>query len=229
MKQEIDSLNAEWHDVLKQEFEKQYFIQLINFIEEERKKKTIFPKEDNVFNAFNLTPLSKVKIVILGQDPYHGTNQAHGLAFSVNEANSIPPSLKNIFKELNTDLNCHIPHNGNLTKWSEEGVLLLNTILTVRSGEPHSHKSKGWEIFTDKIIEIINERYQNIVFILLGSPAQLKEKMLNKDKHLIIKAPHPSPLSSYRGFFGSKIFSRTNDYLKLNNIKEVNWCLENND
>ena len=229
MKKEINSLNEEWHNVLKQEFEKKYFIQLINFIEEERKKKIIFPKEGDVFNAFNLTPLNKLKIVILGQDPYHGINQAHGLAFSVSAENKIPPSLKNIFKELADDLDCHIPNNGNLTKWSEEGVLLLNTILTVRSGEAHSHKSKGWETFTDKTIEIINERCKNIVFILLGSPAQLKEKMLNKNEHLIIKAPHPSPLSSYRGFFGSKIFSKTNDYLKPNNIKEINWCLENND
>ena len=225
MKKEIDSLNKEWYNVLEQEFKKDYFIYLAQFIEAQRKKHTVFPSQNNIFSAFNTTPLSKIKVVILGQDPYHGENQAHGLAFSVQKNNKIPPSLKNIFKELHTDLKCSISQDGDLTQWSKEGVFLLNTVLTVNSGEAHSHKGQGWEEFTDKVIDTINEKCNNVVFILLGKPAQLKEKKLHSKKHLIIKAPHPSPLSSYRGFFGSKIFSKTNNYLKENNIKEISWCL----
>lgn len=226
MKKEIQTLTKEWYEVLKEEFTREYFINLSRYIEEQRKNQEVFPKEEEVFSALNTTPLSKVKVVLLGQDPYHGENQANGLAFSVKKGNKIPPSLRNIFKELNSDVGCDIPKEGDLTQWAKEGVLLLNTVLTVRSGEANSHKAKGWEEFTDRIIELVNQKCEHVVFLLLGANAQSKEKILDSKKHLILKAPHPSPLSAYRGFFGSCVFSQTNDYLEGNGILGIRWCLE---
>lgn len=218
-------LNSDWSTFLDDEFKKDYFIKLQQFIEKEYSTKTIFPKYENIFRAFNLLPLSNVKVVIIGQDPYHGFNQANGLAFSVCNECKIPPSLKNIFKELHEDIGCDIPSAGNLTKWAKEGVLLINSVLTVIEAKANSHKNIGWEIFTDSIIKKLSLEYENIVFILWGGPSQKKEVLIDASKHLILKSPHPSPLSSYRGFFGSKPFSQANAYLKLNNKKEINWSL----
>ena len=181
----------------------------------------------DIFNALHYTPYNKVKVVILGQDPYHGPNQAHGLSFSVKPEVQTPPSLKNIFKELNTDLNCFIPNNGFLESWAMQGVLLLNTVLTVRANCPNSHKGIGWETFTNKIISSLNERHEPIVFILWGSNAQKKEELITNPKHFIIKSAHPSPLSAHRGFFGSKPFSKTNDFLNSINEKPINWQIQN--
>ena len=187
----------------------------------------IFPDSDDIFNAFQFTPLSEVKVVILGQDPYHNIGQAHGLCFSVKPDVAIPPSLVNIYKELRDDCSCYIPNNGYLKKWSDQGVLMLNTVLTVRAHEANSHKGCGWEQFTDAAIEVLNKIDRPIVYILWGAPAQKKKSMLNNPKHLILMAPHPSPLSSYRGFFGSKLFSKTNEFLRNNGIKEIDWQIEN--
>lgn len=218
-------LNKNWHTFLNDELQKDYFIQLQTFIESEYKTKTIFPKYENIFRAFNLTSPDKVKVVILGQDPYHGFNQANGLAFSVCDKCKIPPSLKNIFKELVDDIGCGVPKYGNLTKWSEEGVLLINSVLSVIESKPNSHKNIGWEIFTDSVIHQLSLEYDNLVFVLWGGPSQKKESLIDHNKHLILKAPHPSPLSSYRGFFGSKPFSKANSYLKSKGKKEIDWCL----
>jgi len=198
---------------------------LKDFLVEEKKRYTIFPQGSNIFNAFNSTPFEKVKVVILGQDPYHGPGQAHGLSFSVQHGIALPPSLQNIFKELVSDVGCEYPKSGDLSHWAHEGVLLLNTLLTVRSGEPFSHKEQGWERFTDQVIRTLSEHREHIVFILWGAPAGKKASLIDAKKHLILKAPHPSPLSSYRGFFGSKPFSRTNDYLKSQGIAPIEWCL----
>lgn len=195
------------------------------FLVEEKKNYTIFPHENNLFNAFNSTPFKNVKVVILGQDPYHGAGQAHGLSFSVQKGVALPPSLQNIFKELVSDIGCSFPKSGDLTHWAQEGVLLLNTLLSVRSGEPFSHKERGWERFTDQVIRILSERREHIVFILWGAPAGKKGSLIDERKHLILKAPHPSPLSSYRGFFGSKPFSQTNEYLSVQGISPIQWCL----
>ncbi len=185
--------------------------------------KKIFPREEDVFTALELTSFKDVKVVILGQDPYHGENQAHGLAFSVKKGIPKPPSLVNIFKELQSDLGLLPPEHGCLEDWARQGVLLLNTVLTVEESKPGSHHGKGWEIFTDRIIQILNQKKDHLVFILWGSPAQKKITMLDEKKHLILKSPHPSPLSSYRGFFGSKPFSKTNDYLNKNGLKMIDW------
>lgn len=195
------------------------------FLVEEKKNYTIFPQGKNIFNAFNSTPFENVKVVILGQDPYHGAGQAHGLSFSVQEGVALPPSLQNIFKELVSDIGCSFPKSGDLSHWAQEGVLLLNTLLSVRSGEPFSHKERGWERFTDQVIRILSERREHIVFILWGAPAGKKGSLIDERKHLILKAPHPSPLSSYRGFFGSKPFSQTNEYLSVQGISPIQWCL----
>lgn len=195
------------------------------FLVEEKKNYTIFPQGKNIFNAFNSTPFENVKVVILGQDPYHGAGQAHGLSFSVQEGIALPPSLQNIFKELVSDIGCSFPKSGDLSHWAQEGVLLLNTLLSVRSGEPFSHKERGWERFTDQVIRILSERREHIVFILWGAPAGKKGSLIDERKHLILKAPHPSPLSSYRGFFGSKPFSQTNEYLNVQGISPIQWCL----
>ena len=190
-------------------------------------QKNIFPPADDIFNAFHLTPLSRVKVVILGQDPYHNVGQAHGLSFSVKPGVQTPPSLVNIYQELHEDLGCYIPNNGYLTKWAEQGVLLLNTVLTVQAHKANSHKDIGWEEFTDAAIRILNEQDRPIVYLLWGRNAQNKKWMLTNPKHLILEAPHPSPLSAYRGFFGSRPFSKTNEYLEANGLEPVDWQIEN--
>jgi len=214
-----------WKDALQEEFSKEYFIQLKQFLLDEESKFTIYPKNKNIFAAYNSMEFHDVKVVILGQDPYHGINQAHGLSFSVQEGVAFPPSLKNIFQELVSDMGCSYPSSGNLTKWAEQGVLLLNAVLTVRASEANSHRGMGWENFTDATIKVISDQLEHVVFILWGRPAQMKERLIDSSKHLILKAPHPSPLSSYRGFFGSKPFSQANTYLKAHNKKPIDWCL----
>ena len=214
----MSAINNDWLDALKGEFKKPYYKELFNKVNEEYRTRLIFPPADDIFNAFHLTPLSKVKVVILGQDPYHNNGQAHGLCFSVKKGVEVPPSLVNIYKELHDDLGCTIPNHGCLTKWAEQGVLMLNTVLTVRG--------IGWEEFTDAAIMALNSQDRPIVFILWGAPAQRKARMLDNPKHLILKAPHPSPLSAYRGFFGSKPFSQTNDFLKEHGIEPIDWQIE---
>ena len=217
----------DWNEILQDEFKKDYYLKLRQFLINEYKTKTIYPDMHDIFNALHYTPYNKVKVVILGQDPYHGPNQAHGLSFSVKPEVQTPPSLKNIFKELNSDLNCFIPDNGFLEKWALQGVLLLNTVLTVRAHEANSHKGIGWEIFTDKIIKSLNERNEPIVFILWGSNAIKKQELITNPNHFIVKAPHPSPLSAHRGFFGSKPFSKTNEFLNSINEKPIDWQIQN--
>ncbi|MCM1189409.1 MAG: uracil-DNA glycosylase [bacterium] len=220
-------INNDWLSVLEPEFHKPYYRQLYRFVLNEYNTAQIFPPADDIFNAFHLTPLSKVKVVIIGQDPYHNVGQAHGLCFSVKPQVEIPPSLVNIYKELQDDLGCYIPNNGYLVKWAEQGVLMLNTVLTVRAHMANSHRGKGWEEFTDAAIRALNEQNRPIVFILWGRPAQLKERMLNNPHHLILKAPHPSPLSAYNGFFGSRPFSQTNRFLKEHGVGPIDWQIEN--
>ena len=220
-------IQNDWLQELEPEFHKPYYKELYQFVRSEYSTAQIFPPADDIFNAFHFTPLSEVKVVILGQDPYHNVGQAHGLCFSVKPGTDIPPSLVNIYKELQDDLGCPIPNNGYLTKWAKQGVLLLNTVLTVRAHMANSHRGKGWEEFTDAAIRALNKQDRPIVFILWGSPAQQKKKMLNNPKHLILEAPHPSPLSAYRGFFGSKPFSKTNAYLTQNGITPIDWTIEN--
>lgn len=217
----------DWLEPLKPEFSKPYYKKLYQTVNEEYRTHQIFPPADDIFNAFALTPLHEVKVVILGQDPYHGEGQAHGLCFSVKPDVEIPPSLVNIYKELQDDCGCEIPNNGYLTKWSKQGVLLLNTVLTVRAHQANSHRGIGWEEFTDAAIRVLNEQDRPMVFILWGRPAQMKKSMLTNPNHLIIESPHPSPLSAYRGFFGSRPFSRTNKYLKEHGLKEIDWQIEN--
>lgn len=212
-----------WNEVLAGEFEKDYYVNLRKFLIHEYKTKKIYPNMYDMFNALKLTSYEDVKIVILGQDPYHGENQAHGLAFSVNKGIKIPPSLLNMYKELHNDLGCFIPNNGYLVPWAEQGVLLLNTVLTVREGEPNSHKNKGWEIFTDKVISKLNEREDPVIFILWGNNAKEKLKLITNKNHFILTAPHPSPLSASRGFFGCKHFSKANEILKSLHKKEIDW------
>ena len=220
-------INNDWLEPLKPEFGKLYYKKLYQKINEEYQNRLIFPPADDIFNAFAFTPLKDVKVVILGQDPYHGDGQAHGLCFSVKPDVEIPPSLVNIYKELHDDGGCYIPDNGCLTKWTNQGVLLLNTVLTVRAHQANSHRGIGWEEFTDAAIRILNEQDRPIVFILWGRPAQMKKSMLTNSRHLILEAPHPSPLSAYRGFFGSRPFSRANKFLKANGIEPVDWQIEN--
>jgi uracil-DNA glycosylase len=218
-------IESGWREVLFDEFQKPYFASLKEFLTSEKQKHTVYPHGSNIFAAFDNTPFDKVKVVILGQDPYHGANQAHGLAFSVNEGVPFPPSLQNIFKELRDDMGCDIPKSGNLTSWTKEGVFLLNTVLSVRASEANSHKNRGWEIFTDSVIRRLSEQKENLVFILWGNPAGTKASLIDEKKHLILKSPHPSPLSSYRGFFGSKPFSKTNEFLKSKAIRPIDWCI----
>ena len=217
----------DWLEPLKPEFSKPYYKNLYQTVNEEYRTHQIFPPADDIFNAFALTPLHEVKVVILGQDPYHGEGQAHGLCFSVKPDVEIPPSLVNIYKELQDDCGCEIPNNGYLTKWAKQGVLLLNTVMTVRAHQANSHRGIGWEEFTDAAIRVLNEQDRPMVFILWGRPAQMKKSMLTNPNHLIIESPHPSPLSAYRGFFGSRPFSRTNKYLKEHGLKEIDWQIEN--
>ncbi len=214
-----------WYELIQEESAKPYFQELQSFLKSERVGHNIYPPEKEVFTAFELTPFDKVKIVILGQDPYHGEGQAHGLAFSVRPGIKIPPSLVNIFKELEADLGIKPPAHGNLEKWAKEGVLLLNTVLTVRDGEAGSHHGKGWEFFTDRVIEVLSVERRNLVFILWGAPSQKKASRVNRENHHLIISPHPSPLSSYRGFFGSKPFSGANNFLTANGLSPINWQL----
>lgn len=218
-------IHESWKEALKGEFAHPYMEELKVFLVEEKKRHTVFPQGSYIFNAFNSTPFENVKAVILGQDPYHGSGQAHGLSFSVQKGVPLPPSLQNIFKELVDDIGCSYPKSGDLSHWADEGVLLLNTLLTVRSGEPFSHKERGWERFTDQVIRALSEQREHIVFILWGAPAGKKSALIDERKHLVLNAPHPSPLSSYRGFFGSKPFSRTNDYLRRCGIAPIDWAL----
>lgn len=223
----MSMIQNDWLEPLKPEFSKPYYAELFKFVKNEYSTRQIFPPADDIFNAFHLTPLHEVKVVILGQDPYHNDGQAHGLCFSVKPDVAIPPSLVNIYQELHDDLGCYIPNNGYLTKWAKQGVLMLNTVLTVRAHQANSHRGMGWEQFTDAAIRILNEQDRPIVFILWGSPAQKKAQMLNNPKHLILKAPHPSPLSAYRGFFGSRPFSQTNEFLVRNGLEPIDWQIEN--
>lgn len=220
-------INNDWLAELEVEFHKPYYKELYDFVLNEYNTTQVFPPADDIFNAFHLTPLSKVKVVIIGQDPYHNVGQAHGLCFSVKPDVGIPPSLVNIYKELHDDLGCRIPNNGYLVKWAEQGVLMLNTVLTVRAHMANSHKGKGWEKFTDAAITALNKQDRPIVFILWGRPAQMKEKMLNNPNHLILKAPHPSPLSAFNGFFGSKPFSQTNRFLEQHGETPIDWQIDN--
>lgn len=220
-------LDNDWQDLLQCEFEKEYYQNLRKFLIHEYRTKTIYPHMNDIFNALKFTSYKDVKVVILGQDPYHGPNQAHGLSFSVNKGIKVPPSLVNIYKELHDDLGCYIPNNGYLERWTKQGVLLLNTVLTVRAHEANSHRNMGWEQFTDKIISLLNDREDPIVFILWGNPSISKKKLITNRRHFIITSPHPSPLSAFRGFFGSRPFSKTNDFLKSINKTPINWQIEN--
>lgn len=220
-------INNDWLDCIQSEFKKPYYKELYQFVRNEYNTQVIYPPADDIFNAFHFTPLSKVKVLILGQDPYHGAHQAHGLCFSVlPDQPELPPSLQNIYKELQDDLGCEIPNNGYLKKWAEQGVLMLNTVLTVRAHQAGSHQGKGWEQFTDAIIQAVNAQDRPIVYLLWGKPAQSKIPMLTNPKHLILKAPHPSPLSAYRGFFGCRHFSQTNAFLKENGADPIDWQIE---
>lgn len=224
----MGAIANDWLPSIEGEFRKPYYKELYQFVKEEYSKHVVYPPSDDIFNALHLTPLKEVKVLILGQDPYINENEAHGLCFSVlPEQKKLPPSLQNIYKELNADLGCEIPNNGYLKKWAQQGVLLLNTVLTVRAHESNSHKGKGWEHFTDAIIRAVNEQDRPIVYMLWGSHAQQKIPMLNNPKHLILKAPHPSPLSAHRGFFGCKHFSQANEFLEKNGIEPIDWQIEN--
>lgn len=223
----MSAISDDWYEILKDEFKNPCYITLHNKLIEESHNNVIFPNPKEIFTAFNATPFNKVKVVILGQDPYHGKGQAHGLSFSVKPNVKIPPSLSNIYKELHNDLGCYIPNNGYLMKWANQGVLLMNTVLTVRANQPNSHKGIGWEYLTDAVIKLLNERNTPTVFILWGKFAQDKEKMLTNKVHLILKAPHPSPYSANTGFFGCKHFSKTNKFLEENNLEEIDWQIEN--
>ena len=223
----MSMITNDWLDEIQGEFKKPYYRELYQFVRDEYSKAVIYPPADDIFNAMHFTPLSKVKVLLLGQDPYHNVNQAHGLSFSVlPEQKEIPPSLQNIYKELHDDLGCYIPNNGYLKKWADQGVLLLNTVLTVRAHQANSHQGHGWEQFTDACMEILNRQDRPIVFILWGSYAQKKASMLNNPNHLILKAPHPSPLSVYRGFWGSKPFSKTNNFLTEHGVEPIDWQID---
>jgi len=216
-------IESSWKNVLQSEFDSPYFDKLTKFVKDEYASALVYPPGKFIFKAFELTPFDKVKVVILGQDPYHGEGQANGLAFSVNEGIRLPPSLQNIYKEIESDLGYKPLQSGNLERWAKQGVLLLNATLTVRAGQAGSHQNKGWEQFTDKVIKIISEHKQNIVFILWGAYAQKKGQIIDEGKHLVIKSAHPSPLSAYNGFFGSAPFSQCNTFLMLNGYEPINW------
>ena len=220
-------LQGEWLEALKPEFSKPYYKPLFEKINQEYQTKRVFPPADDIFNAFHFTPLEEVKAVILGQDPYHNYGQAHGLCFSVKPEVDIPPSLINIYQELHDDLGCYIPNHGYLEKWARQGVLMLNTVLTVRAHQANSHQGMGWEQFTDAAIRILDEIDRPMVFILWGRPAQMKKSMLHNPNHLILEAPHPSPLSAGRGFFGSRPFSQTNNFLQSHGIAPIDRQIEN--
>ena len=213
--------------IIENESKKEYYINLMNFVDEEYKTKTIFPEKENIYSAFKYTPYNKVKVVIIGQDPYHGEGEAHGLSFSVCPNVKIPPSLKNIYKELNAEIGCYIPNNGYLAKWADQGVLLLNAVLTVEKDKPASHRGKGWEIFTDNIIAEINKKDEPVVFMLWGNFAKSKKELLNNPKHLVLESAHPSPFSARHGFFGNNHFILANEYLKKNGLEPIDWQIEN--
>ncbi|MDE0584219.1 uracil-DNA glycosylase [Planococcus sp. A6] len=216
----------DWQEILGEEFSKSYYKELREFLKDEYAKETIYPVKENIWNAFEHTAYQDVKAVILGQDPYHGPNQAHGLSFSVQPGIAHPPSLRNIFKELEDDIGCEKPVDGTLTKWSDQGVLMLNTVLTVRQGQAHSHQRKGWEQFTDEVIRKLSARKEPVIFILWGKPAQTKKRLIDTERHDIIEAPHPSPLSAHRGFFGSKPFSKVNKLLQSRGEEPIDFCLD---
>ncbi|WP_017754350.1 uracil-DNA glycosylase [Calidifontibacillus oryziterrae] len=220
-------LKNDWALLLEEEFAKPYYQQLRSVLKEEYKTQSVYPDRYDIYNALHFTPYKDVKVVIIGQDPYHGHGQAHGLSFSVKPGVVVPPSLQNIYKELQADLGCYIPNNGYLVEWTKQGVLLLNAVLTVRAGIPNSHKALGWENFTNKIIEKLNERETPVVFILWGRFAEQKQELITSAKHLIIKSPHPSPFSANKGFFGSRPFSRTNAFLRENGLWEIDWQISN--
>ena len=223
----MSAIENDWLQAVGEEFQKDYYKKLYSFVVDEYSKCVVYPPADDIFNAFHLTPLKDVKCVIIGQDPYHNVGQAHGLCFSVKPDVDVPPSLVNIYKELHDDLGCYIPNNGYLVKWAKQGVLMLNTVLTVRAHSANSHQGHGWEKFTDAVIQAVNKKDSPVAFLLWGSPAQKKASMLTNPKHLILKAPHPSPLSAYRGFFGCKHFSKTNDFLVENGMEPIDWQIEN--
>lgn len=225
----MSAISNDWLEPLKYEFSKPYYKKLREFVYNEYSgdEYHIYPEAEDIFNAFHFTPLNDVKVVILGQDPYHNEGQAHGLCFSVKKGVEIPPSLVNIYKELHDDLGCYIPNNGYLEKWARQGVFLLNTVLTVRAHHANSHRGAGWEEFTDSAIRILNEQDRPIVFMLWGKPAQEKKKMLSNPAHLVLEAPHPSPLSAYRGFFGCRHFSKCNNFLEEHGIEPIDWQIEN--
>jgi uracil-DNA glycosylase len=217
-------IEESWKKLMQKEFDEKYFENLITFVKSEYQESTVYPPARFIFNAFDLTPFDKVKVVVLGQDPYHGVNQANGLAFSVNDNVVIPPSLINIYKEIESDLGVKTKNkNGNLENWAKQGILMLNATLTVRAGQAGSHQNKGWENFTDAVVKILSEQKENLVFILWGSYAQKKGSVINENKHLVIRSAHPSPLSAYSGFFGSKPFSQTNSYLIFNGKDPIEW------
>ena len=220
------AISNDWLGPMSEEFKKPYYRKLYETVKHEYETREVYPAPDDIFNAFAFTPLKDVKVVILGQDPYHNNGQAHGLCFSVKKGVETPPSLVNIYQELHDDLGCAIPEHGCLTKWAEQGVLMLNTVLTVRAHQANSHRGIGWEEFTDAAIMALNGQDRPIVFILWGSPAQQKARMLNNPKHLILKAPHPSPLSAFRGFFGSRPFSKTNAFLEEHGIEPIDWQID---
>lgn len=221
------NIGNDWDNLLSGEFEKDYYQNLRKFLISEYKTRKIFPDMYNIFEALKYTSYKDTKVLILGQDPYHGDNQAHGLSFSVQPSVKTPPSLLNMYKELHDDLGCYIPNNGYLVPWTKQGVLLLNTALTVRAHEANSHQGKGWEIFTDKIISLLSDREDPVIFVLWGGNARSKVKLIDRSKHYILEGPHPSPLSAYRGFFGCKHFSRINDILRENGKEPINWQIEN--
>lgn len=224
----MSMIDNDWLTAISGEFKKDYYRQLYEFVKDEYSSTVVYPPADDIFNAFHFTPLSKVKVLILGQDPYHNVNQAHGLSFSVPPSQKeIPPSLQNIYKELQSDCGCYIPDNGYLKKWADQGVLLLNTVLTVRAHQANSHQGMGWEKFTDAVIQAVNAQDRPIVYMLWGNPAQRKIPMLTNPKHLILTAPHPSPLSAYRGFFGCQHFSKANEFLKANGLEPIDWQIDN--
>lgn len=223
----MSMITNDWLEPLSSEFRKGYYSQLYNFVKDEYSKTVVYPPAEDIFNAFHFTPLKDVKVLLLGQDPYHNEHQAHGLSFSVQPGQDIPPSLVNIYKELHDDLGCYIPNNGYLKKWADQGVLLLNTVLTVRAHQANSHQGHGWEQFTDAVIQAVNAQDRPIVYMLWGAPARRKKAMLTNPKHLILEAPHPSPLSAYRGFFGCKHFSKANEFLKASSLEPIDWQIEN--
>lgn len=217
------NIDPSWEKLLRSEFEKDYFITLTDFVRQEYTSGKVFPPGPLIFNAFNLCPIDNIRVVILGQDPYHGENQAHGLSFSVKKGIPKPPSLQNIFKELQTDLNIEISEDGDLTRWAKQGVFLLNSVLTVRKGQAGSHQGKGWELFTDEVIRILSREKQNLVFMLWGNYARNKKELIDGEKHLVLEAAHPSPFSAHNGFFGCKHFSIANEYLAQKDLKIINW------